>query len=199
VIAFISIRARIKFRGLINVSGFHVDPGYSDRFTFAVFNAGPVTVHLRRGDPSFLIWFADLDRDAKAYAKNAGTPSEHLDMNVISQVAGEVYSVQGLADRIKATEKELGQRITALERANGVFTVIAAAIVTLLVGLLVQWIVRSDSPQVSGTNAIDRIAVEARVPAAGGVVAAEPAAKVRPKPEVNAATAQPAADGKSTP
>src|SRR3954469_7970090 len=26
-IAFISIRARIKFRGLVNVSGFHVDPG----------------------------------------------------------------------------------------------------------------------------------------------------------------------------
>ena len=27
-LAFISIRATIKFRGLVNVSGFHVDPGY---------------------------------------------------------------------------------------------------------------------------------------------------------------------------
>jgi dCTP deaminase len=152
-IAFISIRARIKFRGLINVSGFHVDPGFSDRFTFAVFNAGPVTVHLRRGDPSFLIWFADLDRDATAYAKTARAPSEHLDMNVISQVAGEVYSLQGLADRIKGTEKELGQRLTALERANGVIAVIGAAIVAVLVGLAVQWIVRSISPPPSAANA----------------------------------------------
>ena len=27
-LAFISMRAKTKFRGLINVSGFHVDPGY---------------------------------------------------------------------------------------------------------------------------------------------------------------------------
>ena len=27
-LAFISIRAKTKFRGLVNVSGFHVDPGY---------------------------------------------------------------------------------------------------------------------------------------------------------------------------
>src|SRR5690554_6172564 len=27
-LAFISIKARLKFGGLINISGFHVDPGY---------------------------------------------------------------------------------------------------------------------------------------------------------------------------
>ena len=59
-IAFISIRAKTKYRGLINVSGFHVDPGFEGRLTFAVFNAGPVTVHLRQGQEIFLIWYADL-------------------------------------------------------------------------------------------------------------------------------------------
>jgi hypothetical protein len=39
-LAFISIRAKTKFRGLVNVSGFHVDPGYRGQLTFAVFNAG---------------------------------------------------------------------------------------------------------------------------------------------------------------
>ncbi len=34
-VAFISIRAKIKFRGLVNVSGFHVDPGYRGQLTFA--------------------------------------------------------------------------------------------------------------------------------------------------------------------
>ena len=60
-LAFISIRAKTKFRGLVNVSGFHVDPGYRGQLTFAVFNAGPVPVHLKRGQPIFLIWYASLD------------------------------------------------------------------------------------------------------------------------------------------
>src|SRR5579862_6490758 len=68
-IAFISIRAGYKFRGLVNVSGFHVDPGYDGRLVFAVFNAGPGPVHLSRGEACFLIWYADLDRPSKAETK----------------------------------------------------------------------------------------------------------------------------------
>lgn len=60
-IALISIRARYKFLGLVNVSGFHVDPGYSGRLMFSVFNSSPNPVHLRRGDECFLIWYAGLD------------------------------------------------------------------------------------------------------------------------------------------
>src|SRR6266446_4138485 len=63
-LAFIAIRTRIKFRGLVNVSGFHADPGYRGQLTFAVFNAGPVPVHLKRGQPIFLIWYASLDRES---------------------------------------------------------------------------------------------------------------------------------------
>jgi dUTPase len=47
-LAFISVRARTKFRGLVNVSGFHVDPGYRGQLTFSVFNAGPAPIHLKR-------------------------------------------------------------------------------------------------------------------------------------------------------
>ena len=39
--ALISIKAKIKWRGLINVSGFHVDPGFKGRLIFSVYNAGP--------------------------------------------------------------------------------------------------------------------------------------------------------------
>ena len=63
-LAFISIRAKIKFRGLVNVSGFHVDPGYQGQLTFAVFNAGPVPIHLKQGQPIFLIWYASLDNES---------------------------------------------------------------------------------------------------------------------------------------
>jgi len=38
VIAFISMKAGLKSRGLVNVSGFHVDPGYSAPLRFSVFS-----------------------------------------------------------------------------------------------------------------------------------------------------------------
>lgn len=183
VIAFISIRARIKFRGLINVSGFHVDPGYSDRFTFAVFNAGPVNVHLRRGDPSFLIWFADLDQNARNYAKTGGTPSEHLDMNIISQVAGEVHSVQGLAERIKATEKELGTRITALERMNGIIYVIAGGILALGVTLLAQLVLRSASPASPSASLAEKASIPTQANAPGKETAVRQTGYAEPAPK----------------
>src|SRR5216684_2572289 len=72
-LAFISIRAKTKFRGLVNVSGFHVDPGYRGQLTFAVFNAGPVPIHLKRGQPIFLIWFASLDRETAVKKDGAST------------------------------------------------------------------------------------------------------------------------------
>ena len=51
-IGFISIRASIKFRGFVNVSGFHVDPGFTGRLKFAVYNAGPKPIVLERSQES---------------------------------------------------------------------------------------------------------------------------------------------------
>lgn len=59
--AFISVRATIKLQGLIDISGFHIDPGYSGNLIFAVFNAGPSPIHLFGGEPIFKIWLADLE------------------------------------------------------------------------------------------------------------------------------------------
>lgn len=40
-VAFISLQSKqTKFAGLINVSGFHVDPGYSGKLVFVVFTPG---------------------------------------------------------------------------------------------------------------------------------------------------------------
>uniref|UniRef100_UPI0035CBF9AB dCTP deaminase domain-containing protein n=1 Tax=uncultured Sphingomonas sp. TaxID=158754 RepID=UPI0035CBF9AB len=145
-LAFISIRARVKWKGLVNVSGFHVDPGFSGRLLFAVYNAGPVKILLRRGDPTFLIWFADLDEDTPADSKAGMKPVTKIDLDAINHVAGEIYSVQGLADEIRSTEKELAARITALERANGIISVLAGIAITILVGLAGQWLYKQIMP-----------------------------------------------------
>ena len=84
-LAFISIRAKTKFRGLVNVSGFHVDPGFRGQLTFAVFNAGPVPIHLKRGQAIFLIWYANLDCET-AFKKDDKI-HKGLDLELITAVA----------------------------------------------------------------------------------------------------------------
>jgi dCTP deaminase len=111
--AFISIKARIKWRGLINVSGFHVDPGYEGRLIFAVLNGGPAAVHLRRGDPCFLMWFADLDRWTER--ARVGPGHERISADLVSNVASDFKTVAGVAksvDRLK-TELRVTQATTA--------------------------------------------------------------------------------------
>jgi dCTP deaminase len=70
-LAFISMKFSTKAAGLVNVSGFHVDPGYSGKLIFAVYNAGVKNILIRKGMDIFLIWFSDLDEpDVKPKAKD---------------------------------------------------------------------------------------------------------------------------------
>ena len=121
-LAFISIRAKIKFRGLVNVSGFHVDPGYRGQLTFSVFNAGPVPVHLKRGQPIFLIWYASLDCET-ALKKNS-TIRKGIDPEIVTAVAGELQSFAGLSKKINDIDKSLGDRVHEIEKKQVKFSVI---------------------------------------------------------------------------
>ena len=72
-LAFISIKASLKLKGLVNVSGFHVDPGYKGKLLFSVYNAGPSIITLETRKEYFLIWFANLESAANkndAYNKD---------------------------------------------------------------------------------------------------------------------------------
>ena len=113
-LAFISMRAKMKFRGLVNVSGFHVDPGFRGRLTYAVFNAGPTSVHLKPGQAIFLIWYTDLD--TLSIFKKCDTVRMGIDPDLITGIAGEIQSVAGLTTKIDNVEKRLGKRIHAVEK-----------------------------------------------------------------------------------
>ena len=137
-IAFISIRAKIKFRGLINVSGFHVDPGFRGRLIFSVFNAGPLTIHLRHGQPTFLIWYANLDRVSskiKDEPLQEGIPSE-----LITGVSGELQSFAGLSSKIKDVEKSLTDRIHSIEREQTYYRVIGAIALAVIIVIVGNWL-----------------------------------------------------------
>jgi dCTP deaminase len=137
-LAFISIRAKTKFRGLVNVSGFHVDPGYRGQLTFAVFNAGPVPIHLKRGQPIFLIWYASLDCETKF--KKDGALHKGIDPEWVTAVAGELQSFAGLSKKIKNVDKALGDRIHAVEREQTYYRVIGALALAIVIGLAVAWL-----------------------------------------------------------
>jgi dCTP deaminase len=64
-LGLISIKSKMKLRGLINVSGFHVDPGFTGRLKFSVYNAGNQSLDLDPGQRLFLLWYNALDQPTK--------------------------------------------------------------------------------------------------------------------------------------
>ena len=140
-LAFISIRAKSKFRGLVNVSGFHVDPGYCGQLTFAVFNAGPVPVHLKRGREIFLIWYASLDRET-AFKKD-GKIHKGIDPELVTAVAGELQSFASLSKKIANVDEALRDRVNALEKEQTRYRVIGAIALAIAIALTVNWITDS--------------------------------------------------------
>jgi dCTP deaminase len=103
IIAFISIKAKIKLRGLINVSGFHVDPGFKGKLVFSVYNAGTSPISLEKGEPYFLIWFSELKLTE---SEDENYNGEHKNQDSIPLVyidalkAGELASPSALSERI---------------------------------------------------------------------------------------------------
>lgn len=133
-IAFISMRSRVKFRGLVNVSGFHVDPGYEGKLIFAVFNAGPSPIHVARGDEWFLIWYADLDR----FSREVKSSSEGIDQirsDMINPIGGEIQSLEGLLNKIKETDEKLTSKINVLERDHAVVKWATALVLGALIAI----------------------------------------------------------------
>lgn len=137
-LAFISIRAKVKFRGLVNVSGFHVDPGYRGQLTFAVFNAGPTPIHLKRGQQIFLIWYASLDSETSF--KKEGKVHIGIDTTLITGIAGELQSLTGLSQKIDTVDKALRDRVHAIETSQARHKVIVGIALLVIGGLVVPWV-----------------------------------------------------------
>lgn len=106
VMAFINTKSRIKLRGLINISGFHVDPGYSGRIVFSVYNAGPSPIMLKQGDDFGLIWFSNTDDDFGSNYKT-GTGYLTIGSDMVTQVPGSNLSLEVLRDRIDLLQRRL--------------------------------------------------------------------------------------------
>ena len=127
-IAFISVKSSFKADGLINISGFHVDPGYEGQLRFSVYNAGSQPVVLKLGSPTFQIWFADLDAPTRDPYEGAHQLQRGLTTNDLAMTLAKPASPAVLAQRIDKLELKL-------KYLSGAYYTVLVALFACLLGL----------------------------------------------------------------
>jgi len=132
--AFIALRSTFKMQGLVNISGFHVDPTHQGTLLFAVQNVGPSDILLKYLEPTFTIFFALVEGDI-------GDPrSDEKGVRFKPKLEGiRIQDVQSLGGG-SVTISELRKEITELRRIVLVYgPVVVAALIALIVDLIQHW------------------------------------------------------------
>lgn len=112
-LGLISIKAGEKLKGLVNVSGFHVDPGFHGQLLFSVYNAGPSPITLKKDKPYFLLWLTELSEEldeGEVYNKTENNhqgqgeiPTKYID----ALKRGNLASPNSLSERINSLDNKL--------------------------------------------------------------------------------------------
>jgi dCTP deaminase len=123
----ITLRLRYKALGLINVSGFHVDPGYTGHLIFAVYNAGPRPVTVRRGDPLFKIIFNKMDGEESPPTEKG---YESIPADLMTSLQGPPVSAHALKQEVETLKEKVRLLIAAVGSLAA--TIIGAGIALLL-------------------------------------------------------------------
>ncbi len=92
-LALISIKSKFKFWGLINVSGFHVDPGFDGKLIFSVYNAGVQDIVITRTTRIFLIWFAAMDQPSSELYDGKHAGQAHIPDEEMMKIRGTIPSL----------------------------------------------------------------------------------------------------------
>lgn len=141
-LAFISLKTSVKCQGLVNVSGFHVDPGFEGRLKFWVYNAGPKEIFLRRGEPTFLIWFCDFDEPVEDPYKNRGAEQMTITAKNLNDMRGAVCSPSALGAKVSKLE----ERMTQVIGATGALILLALGIFVSILMFALETMKEPSSP-----------------------------------------------------
>jgi dCTP deaminase len=125
LMGFISVRMRYKRQGLVNISGFHVDPGFHGRIMFAVYNAGPKNLALRYKDRVFMMLFANVE-DGLPTPGGPNMGQTSIPADVISDLSGPSVSPRSLDER--------------LSRLEQIFYIVAIPTVITVVGVVIAFL-----------------------------------------------------------
>lgn len=104
LIAFISMKFGKSSGGLINISGFHVDPGFNGLLIFSVYNAGPRPVILKYKEDVFMIIFSKISKKLEKPPQKIFQNQFHLEAKHWSNLIGTPISPMILSERISKLE-----------------------------------------------------------------------------------------------
>jgi dCTP deaminase len=125
-VGFISIKSEFKLWGLINVSGFHVDPGFYGKLIFSVYNAGVQDIVISRRTRVFLLWLSSWDEPGDVYkGKRLGQKS--IPDEDMMKIRGEIPS-----------PVVLQRKIERLQNKVATYTNIAGILIGLTIAILAK-------------------------------------------------------------
>jgi dCTP deaminase len=149
-IGFISIKSKFKFWGLINVSGFHVDPGFDGKLIFSVYNAGVQDIVISRQTRAFLLWLSSWDEPGDLYqGKRLG--QESIPDEDMMKIRGEIPSPAILQKKIE----DLGQKVTTYQSIAGTLIGLGIALIGIAIAILMK-ILSCEPSQTSGKSSVER-------------------------------------------
>ncbi len=132
MMAFISVRSKYKFEGLVNISGFHVDPSFRGILRFAVQNVGPTDIHLKFGEPTFTIFFAELTSEEIGGGRDE-EDDVHFKQNLKGIRLEDVQLLGGSNFTLSTLQREV-------DRLKTLVNIYGAAAVSALVALILRLI-----------------------------------------------------------
>lgn len=132
LIGFISIKFSAKVRGLINVSGFHVDPGFKGNLKFSVYNAGSRDAIFDPGQALFSIWFAELKKQQLKPYDGSHQGQSAITATDVDQVQGSIASPGALMKEFAELRASLEARIGKIENRLSLAMSVALVLLALL-------------------------------------------------------------------
>lgn len=107
-IGFISLKFGFKKKGLVNISGFHVDPGFDGKLKFSVYNAGSKSIILQKDKPYFVLWLSELtsvlSKDEQYGKEDKHQNQSEITPDDIMNINGETASPNVLLKKIEKIE-----------------------------------------------------------------------------------------------
>jgi dCTP deaminase len=132
ILAFIALKTSFKFQGLVNISGFHVDPTHKGTLLFAVQNVGPSDIRLKFKEPTFAIFFSMLAPGGIGETRD-GDPSVNFKPKLKGIRLQDVQVLGGGSVSLSKLRKDL-DNLRLLIMIYGPFGV--AAFLALLINLI---------------------------------------------------------------
>lgn len=129
ILGLMTMKIKYKGTGLINVSGFHVDPGFSGQFFYSVYNAGPTDMKLKWKEPVFTIFLATLAQPTSGY-EGDHQGQQGLPPDLVSELGRPPVNIV-----------KLDERLIEVETTMKIYFAIAASLLLILISGVVAGVV----------------------------------------------------------